>query len=442
MRPLRPYCSRGWLGLCLGLAVIPVPSLAQAPADTSGAAEGLRDYLAAAARDGGRLWGRSLAVPMILVDPETRTSVATERPPGGVFRRVKGIWLGTIPEGIPTANFALTWAGRRWAMVLLPLSDDRFLRLSLLLHEAFHGIQEELGLSGPDYLNPHLDERDGRFWLRMELRAMATALRSDGKARDSAARDAVLFRAQRQAVYPGADSLERALELAEGLAEYTGTRLALAQLGLPRARAAEVLQRFERRTTYVRSLGYGTGPGLGLLLDVYAEGWRSRVSREGFADQLAAALGFRVPPDLSGPARAAATRYGADTVGLEEDARARAHAEALAEYRKRLIEGPVLTLRQAGLQRAFNPNTLMAAGADGTVYPTGTFGAAWGSLEVERGGALVSTDFTLLRLSAPGDTAGPVIRGEGWTLRLSEGWALRPDPDKPGSYVLGPGSER
>jgi hypothetical protein len=437
MQPLRPFCSRGWLGLCLGLAVIPTPGLAQAPADTSGAAQAVRDYLAAAARDGGRLWGRSLKGPMILVDPAARTSVATERPPGGMFRQVHGIWLGTIPEGIPTANFALTWAGRRWAMVLLPLPEDRFIRLSLLLHEAFHGIQEQLGLSGPDYLNPHLDERDGRFWLRLELRAMATALRSDGTARASAARDALLFRAQRQALYPGADTLERALELAEGLAEYTGTRLALTQLGLPVSRAAELLQRFERRTTYVRSLGYGTGPGLGLLLDVYVPGWRRRVAREGLASQLGAGLRFRAPPDLSASARTAATRYDADALGLEEDARARARAEALADYRRRLIDGPVLTLRQAGLQRAFNPNTLVAAGADGTVYPTGTFGAAWGSLEVERGGALVSTDFTVLRLPAPSDTAGPVIRGEGWTLRLSEGWRLAPG-DRAGDWVAVP----
>ena len=38
-------------------------------------------------------------------------------------------------------------------------------------------------------------------------------------------RDAMCFRAARLARYPGADTLEESLEVAEGLAEYTGTRV-------------------------------------------------------------------------------------------------------------------------------------------------------------------------------------------------------------------------
>jgi len=435
MRSLRRSCARRRLGLCLGLTLgLAGPAAAQAPADTTGAADAIHDYLGASAKDAGRLWGRSLRGPMILVDPHTRAAFASEEPPGGTFTEVNGLWRGTIPEGIPTANFALTWSGRRWAMVLLPLSEDRFIRLALLLHESFHGIQEGIGLSGPDRLNPHLDERDGRYWLRLELRAMAAALRAGGAARKAAARDAMLFRAERYSLYTGADSLEYALELAEGLAEYTGTRLALDYLGLPVSRAAGLLRSFEARATYVRSLGYGTGPGLGLLLDVYAPKWRTRVSREGLAPQLAAALKFTPPADLAGQAQRAARHYEMDALAQEEDARAATRAEALADYRARLIEGPVLSLRQPGLQRAFNPNTLVAMGGDGTVYPTGSFGAEWGSLEVESGGALVAPDFTLLRLPAPRDTAGPVITGDGWTLKLSPGWTLAAGV-RPGDWV-------
>ena len=435
MRPLRCLYSRRRLGLCLGLTLwLAGSGLAQTPADTIGAADAIHDYLGASAKDGGHLWGRSLRGPMILVDPVTRTAFASEQPPGGSFTEADGLWRGAIPEGIPTANYALTWAGRRWAMVLLPLPKDRFIRLALLLHESFHGIQEGLGLSGPDRLNPHLDERDGRYWLRLELRAMAAALRTDGSARHSAARDAMLFRAQRYSLYPGADSLEHALELAEGLAEYTGTRLALDYLGLPVSRAAELLRSFEGRATYVRSLGYGTGPGLGLLLDAYAPKWRTEVSREGLAPQLAAALKFTPPADLAGQAQRAARRYEMEALAQEEDVRAATRAKALADYRARLIEGPVLSLRQPGLERAFNPNTLVAMGGDGTVYPTGSFGAEWGSLEVESGGALVATDFTLLRLAAPRDTSGSVIHGEGWTLKLAAGWTLSPG-ERPGDLT-------
>lgn len=423
MHPLRRCCSRQRLGLGLALiiGVVPVAG-AQTPADTTGAAQAIRDYLAAAAQDGGRLWGRSLAGPMILVDPATRAAFATAKPPGGEFRQTNGLWAGTIPEGIPTANFALTWAGSRWAMVLLPLPSDRFLSLQLLLHESFHGIQEAIGLAALDRLNPHLDERDGRYWLRLELRALSAALSQQGEARKRAARDALLFRAERLAHYPGADSLEGSLEVAEGLAEYTGTRLALDYLRLPQSRAAELATRFERRKTYVRSLGYGTGPGLGLLLDDYTPAWRTRVARKGLAPQLVTALRFKA--GRSGDARRAAARYDATSLAVEEDNRAGERARALADYRARLVDGPVLSLRQSGLQRAFNPNELVAMGPEGTVYPTGNFGADWGTLDVESGGVLVSPDFSLARLAAPKDPAGSVIQGDGWELKLNAGWRL------------------
>jgi hypothetical protein len=135
----------------------------------------------------------------------------------------------------------------------------------------------------------------GHEWLRLELRALAAALRSNGAAARAAARDALLFRLRRQQIYPGADTLEAALEQQEGLAEYTGDKIALAVTGAPESRVAQALDEFESRPTFVRSLGYGTGPALGLLLDRYASGWRNRVKEHGIAPQLAKALHF-VPP--------------------------------------------------------------------------------------------------------------------------------------------------
>lgn len=432
MYPLRLQSSRRRLGLGLVLALSVSGRVFAQSADTTGAAQGLSDYLAAATQDGGKLWNHSLLGPLILVDPQTRTAFATQQPPGGEFRQVNGLWAGKIPDGIPTANFALNWAGTRWAMVLLPLPRDRFISLQLLLHESFHGIQEAIGLSVLDRLNPHLDERDGRYWLRLELRALAAALGAKGGSRKEATRDALLFRAMRLAEYPGADSLENSLEVAEGLAEYTGTRLALDYLKLPQSRAAELSAEFEKRKTYVRALGYGTGPGLGLLLDDYAPGWRARVAKEGVAPQLVAALRFKAPADGNAATRAA-SRYDAEVLARAEDDRAVQRGRMLADYRARLIDGPVLVLKQRGLQRAFNPNNLMAMGADGTIYPTGSFSSEWGKLEVDSGGALVALDFNTVRLEAPAATTGTEIRGNGWILTLNDGWSLVPG-DRTGDW--------
>ncbi|MFN8651541.1 MAG: hypothetical protein U0133_21625 [Gemmatimonadales bacterium] len=425
MHSLRRRLAQRGLGLCLLLLTFTgTPGAAQS-ADTTGAAGAIRDYLAAAAADHGRLWGHSLAGPMILVDPATRQAFASEQPPGGEFSRRDGLWEGVLPAGIPLANFALTWSGRRWAMVLLPLSRERFLALELLLHEAYHGVQDTLGLGRMDLLNPHLDEREGRYWLRLELRALAAALETTGKVRREAAGDAMRFRAVRLARYPGADSLEESLEVAEGLAEYTGTRVALSYLRMPASRAARMTRDFEGRKTYVRSLGYGTGPGLGLLLDEYRPGWRARVKASGPAAQLAEVLHIAMNDTVGIADRAA--RYGSAALAAEENARAAARERQLAAYRAALIDGPVLVLRQQGVQRAFNPNELIPLGADGTIYPTGTFSAKWGSLEVEQGGALLAADFSMLRLPAPASAVAPgdsVVKGAGWTLTLASGWKV------------------
>ncbi len=428
----RPY-SAAWATPLL-LALGPALCLSQQRPDTAAARQAIREYRAACARDGGELWGTSLCGPILLVDPATRLSVAAERPPVEGYDQRGDVFVGIAPGDVPLANTSSDWGGRTWAFVRMPLPAEAGSRTALLLHESFHRIQTGLGLSGPDRLNPHLDERDGRFWYRLELRAAAAALRGSGPATHEAAKDALLFRAERHARYPGADTLERALELQEGLAEYTGHRLAFPTAGEGDRYGAAVLTGFESRPTYVRSAGYASGPALGLLLDRYARGWRPRVRQEGLAPQLAAALGFSPPEDLHAQAMARAGAYGGAALAAEEDARAAERQRRLGVYRARLVDGPVLVLREEGLMRSFNPNNLIPFPEGGTVYPTGFFQAPWGTAEVSDG-ALVGEDLRTLILPAPEDTTARPIRGPGYVLTLAEGWVLAPGP-RPGDLTV------
>ena len=191
--------------LALGAAI--APARAQAP-DTAAAVSAVHDFEAACRRDHGALWGRTLCGPMLVADRGSGFAVASERPPEGIFEERDGVYVGRIPDGMALANTSFDWSGHRWSSVRMPLPTDRFERLALLAHEAFHRIQPELGLEGADAMNAHLDERNGRYWLRLELHALSTALRSSGQAARTAARDAMLFRANRQRLYPGADTLE------------------------------------------------------------------------------------------------------------------------------------------------------------------------------------------------------------------------------------------
>jgi len=427
--------------VCCALSLLFLPALsidaaAQSAADSAAALTGVREFNAACRHDGGRLWGVSLCGPLVTVDGSTGLAVATQLPPAGQFTTRGALWIGQVPEGMQVANTAFDWNGRLWSSVRLPLPTDQYDRIRLLVHESFHRLQPGLGLNARDAMNGQLDERDGRYLLRLELRAMVAAIEADGAAARRATQDALVFRAERNRLYPGSDTLENALEIQEGLPEYTGTRLALAETGLPLTRVAQATVEFESRPTYVRALGYGTGPLLGLLLDRYEPRWRTRIREAGFARQLGPAIAWIPPANLDSAVAASAPRYGGDRLAEAEDSRAGQRARAVAEYRAYLVDGPVIVLRADQMMRSFNPNNLVALGADGTVYPTGTFQADWGVLTVEQGGALVPAGNREVRVAVPAgmDPASTVIAGAGWRLELASGWRLRPGP-RPGDFT-------
>lgn len=352
--------------------VTAVPAAGQV-VDTAAAAVGLVEFEEACGR-AHALWPAPLCGAVVLVDPATRVAVANRPDRAGLFMARHGAYVGEWPEGMPVANTALEWDDEQWAMVMLPLPSEPFSRLQLLAHESFHRIQPELGHTVADPMATHLDEEDGRVWLRLELRALARALAAeDGEAARIATGDALLFRAVRNHQFPGSAPIESQLEAHEGLAEYTGVRFALDATGEGVGRAARLVSRFENRPTYVRSLGYGTGPALGLLLDRFDPGWRHRLGEE---------------PDLAG---LLADVLGDPSQGLAPDVR-----EGLALGRSALYEG-----RLAALGSASRSVARVAAPEQHHPDPQG------------------------------------VIHGPGWVLQLEPGWVLAPG-SRPGDFRLVP----
>ena len=70
--------------------------------------------------------------------------------------------------------------------------------------------------------NNHLDKKQGRIYLRLELEALQTAVKLQGQDAIPHIINALRFRKLRHQIYSDADSTENLLELNEGLAEYTG----------------------------------------------------------------------------------------------------------------------------------------------------------------------------------------------------------------------------
>ena len=410
----------------------------QAPAPDSTAHAALDEYTRSCHGVADRLWPRPVCGPLALIDPRTRRAFANTKTPDTGFVAESGVFTGQWPSSLGLANTAVDWHGERWAMVRLSLPDDAFNRIALLVHESFHRIQPSIGLESRDATSPHLEERDGRLWLRLELAALSQALTTTGADSKRHARDGMLFRRFRYTLYPGADTIERALEIAEGIAEYTGVRVALDATGLGPLSAVRSIDAHQNDPSYARSFAYATGPALGLLLDRLDPAWRTKVvTTRDVAGLLIAASGAAgALPDRAALIELARP-YGYALLSRFEDDRATQRAARAATYRARLVEGPVLEFQQSGLARSFNPQTLFPLDSLGTVYPTGAFSAEWGTLSVDSVGVLVSPDYRRARVAVPAVSPADVKRlsGPGWTLELKDGWMLAPSA-RPGDLVV------
>ena len=120
----------------------------------------------------------------------------------------------------------------------------------------------------------------------------------------------------------------------------------------------------------------------------------------------------------------------------EEDALAEARSRRLDHLRYRFVEGPVLQLDFRQMNVSFDPGTVDALDALGTVYKTLRITDAWGTLEVTDEG-LIDTNWRFARVSAPYFNTGQTWTGGGYTLVLTDGWMLAPGP-RAGDFVVVP----
>jgi len=152
------------------LAGVAPPAVAQV--DQQRAQEYFKEVQALCERDGGRLWGVSLCAPMVIADRRTQTFATSQPAPEGARPRLLGLVNAPVQWG------GATWGAYMWDDVVNRTPRER---KELFLHELFHGVQPQLGLMAPALATEHLDAADGRYWLRLEWRALARALRESGE---------------------------------------------------------------------------------------------------------------------------------------------------------------------------------------------------------------------------------------------------------------------
>lgn len=428
------------ISIVLSLSIIPTSLLSRtttqtAPIDLTLASQYFQEAHALCSRDNDKLWGVSLCAPMLFVDRKTRSVVANQVDKEGSLTKNGNVYVGQLPAKVNVANTATAWAGVKWTMIIFPLPEDGNRRASLMAHEMWHRIQDDIGFPASDGGNNHLDSRDGRIWLQLEWRALATALNNRGTQRRQAITDALLFRAHRRTIFPNAGAEERAMEMNEGLAEYTGVKLS-GNPNLNQYVADTNLREGATKQSFVRSFAYASSPVYGILLDDTKVKWRKNLKREDdLGNLLQKKLSIKLPQNIKQAAELRAKSYDGDRLQAVETERENNQQKLLAEYRARLVDGAVLEIPLQKMNMQFNLNNLMPLGALGTVYPDIRVVDVWGILTVSKGGALMNSTYSKIYISTPINLNKSPIKGDDWTLELNAGWTIA-NGGRKGDYIV------
>ena len=415
--------------LAYGIMCHALPAVAQV--DQQRAQEYFGEAQALCERDGGRLWGVSICAPMVIGDARTKT-FATSRPPSDA----------PLPPLIGLLNGPIQWGDTMWAAITWDTiaNSPASSRGELLLHESFHIVQRSQGIAVPDRArirpdtrteNEHLDAIDGRYWLRLEWRALARALRESGESRTQAVGEALAFRQARHTRYPDNVVGEYAVDMNEGLASYTATVLAAPSKSDAVTRGLELLAEGEQMESFVRTFAYKSGPAYGLLLDDASPGWPRRM---GVSDEPAVLLMrvLRVEPFRD--AVAAAARYGGAELRAAEEQREQQRQARIAELRRRFVDGPVLVMPGGGRGLSNSLGAVVIPDVGTVYFHAYRMNGEWGTLEADKG-VLVSSDGRTRRLPEP-VRREDTISGDGWTFRPASGWVVR-EGSRQGDYEVG-----
>jgi hypothetical protein len=374
------------------------------------------------------LWNRDMYGPILLVNPKTREICANYPDAGDALKPVGNVYCGTLPADINIANTMVHWNGRNWAMVMLPLPNNKDDRVNLLAHELFHVTQSSLGFHGYSPDNSQLDEKNGRILMRLEVEALRKSLEStSGYDMKKHLTDAMIFREYRYSLFPEAKITENLLELNEGLAEYTG-------LIVSNRTKEETLYHFEtslnafiRFPTFVRSFAYETIPIYGYLLQQTERYWNKKVTQEtNLADLFIQDFGLTLPSDLPSAERSIEDMYDGKLIRAEETNREAMRQQQVEKYRKEFVDQPHLEIPLEKMHVSFDPRNVIPLDDKGNVYPTMRVTDNWGILDVQNG-ALLSPHWDKITVSNPMKIDGGNASGDGWTLQLDSSYILVQD---------------
>lgn len=383
-----------------------------------------------------QLWGKDLYGRILLVNPATRQLFSNAPDSAGVLKADNKIYSGILPDNVNIANTSIHWNGKDWAMIMLPLPTNKQDRINLLAHELFHKTQPSLGFLLFNTENNHLDQKDGRIYLRLELEALKKAIHSTTITEmKKHLTNALTFRKYRYSIYPRTDTTENLLELNEGIAEYTGEVISDRNKEQAIIHFDQSINNFLSNPTFVRSFAYQTIPVYGYLLHNTQKDWNKQITiKTNLTNYFIEAFNLSLPHDLKKTVETISSQYNGHKIIEEETTREEKTKQLIAEYKNKFIEQPHFEIQFEQMNVSFDPRNIMPIEDKGTVYPNIRVTDKWGILTVERG-ALMSPDWNKISVTNPIKNDNKNISGDGWTLELKDGYAVIKD-EKDGNFKL------
>jgi hypothetical protein len=390
-----------------------------------------------ATKEHASLWDRDIYGPILMVDPETREVYANVADKEGILKRSKKVYRGRLPKEITISNTDIEWSGTHWAMLKLPLSPLKQDRIDIITHELFHVAQTSLGFEFQREDNIHLNDREGRIYLRLEMAALKEALLAPRLTQAEVhLRNALIFRKYRHLLFRGSDSSENSLELLEGLASYTGQMMSGRNKWELRNYLITRIMAFDKIPSYVRTFAYETVPVYGFFLYQKDNNWHKNLDNETDLTSLfAEAFGMDMRIILERYVNQVADEYNGRFIVDEELKREISNNARLDIYRKKFLEDPHLEIRLGEINISYDFENIIPLDEDeGIVYFTMQISDYWGILTVSGGGALLRSDWRWVIVSEPTDIKENMVLGEGWSLVLNDGFFI--EKTGSGDYLL------
>jgi len=368
--------------------------------------------------ENGKTWNYSLQGPIMFVNRDTRTIIANQGDSAGELIAKGNFYIGKLPENINIANTSIEWNGIRWTMIGLPLPETKEERLNLLIHESFHRIQPMVGFDARIELpNKHLETKNGRIFLKLELEALKRALQSDKP--DVHIQKALKFRKYRDQLFPDARESENSLELNEGLAEYTGSILSQRSDTDLKEHYISKIDWFSNLPSFYRSFPYATTAIYGYFLDKTNKKWNISIDKDSnITDILNKSWGISNDEISYVEIEKLGKDYNMESIVNEETQKETAKEEINNKYRSIFLSSQRLEINLENISIGFNPSNIMALDSLGTVYPNLRITDNWGILEVDSCGALISPEWNKVTISNPEFISDTLISGKGWRLKL------------------------